>query len=185
MFYIKNDSCAWTPNSGFFQLLILIIIVTVMVVVIVIVTIMVIVIVACKTLVTVSAPSNDLIPVPGSLSVCVSAMSNHYPGLWVLFPCPYHHPVQSPSRSQSAFPLSLSLICFVRADYHKVEGRLSDGITRRSERITRRLDSLKDRCAGDSIAQSCHTFEIQYVRSRKKMAWSPHGCSGFSAQVLC
>ena len=86
---------------------------TVMVVVIVIVTIMVIVIVACKTLVTVSAPSNDLITVPGSLSVYVSAMSNHYPGLWVLFPCPYHHPVQSPSRSQSAFPLSLSLICFV------------------------------------------------------------------------
>ena len=74
---------------------------------------MVIVIVACKTLVTVSAPSNDLIPVPGSLSVCVSAMSNHYPGLWVLFPCPYHRPVQSPSRSQSAFPLSLSLLCFV------------------------------------------------------------------------
>ena len=97
----------------FFQLLIRIIIVTVMVVVIVIVTIMVIVIVACKTLVTVSAPSNDLIHVPGSLSVCVSAMSNHYPGIWVLFPCPYHRPVQSPSRSQGAFPLSLSLICFV------------------------------------------------------------------------
>jgi len=86
---------------------------TVMIVVIVIVTIMVIVIVACKTLVTVSAPSNDLIPVPGSLSVCVYAMSNHYPGLWVLFRCHYHRPVQSPSRSQSAFPLSLSLHCFV------------------------------------------------------------------------
>ena len=25
-------------------------------------------------------------------------MSNHYPGLWVLFHCPYHRPVQSPSH---------------------------------------------------------------------------------------
>ena len=36
--YIKtNDSCAWTPNSGFFQILIVIVIVTVMVIVIVVV----------------------------------------------------------------------------------------------------------------------------------------------------
>ena len=86
---------------------------TVMIVVIVIVTIMVIVIVACKTLVTVSAPSNDLIPVPGSLSVCVSAMSNHYPGLWVMFPCHYHRSVQSPSRPQSAFNSGFFLVLIV------------------------------------------------------------------------
>jgi len=45
VFLHKNDSCAWTPNSGFFLILIVIVIGTVMVIVIVIVLAIVIVII--------------------------------------------------------------------------------------------------------------------------------------------